>query len=153
SFLLLISSAMVRDIYQRNINPQAPEKTIKRLSYWCTLLVGVGAMLGAVNPPKFLQDIIVYTGSGLSACFLGPVVYTLYWPRTNTAGMIGGMLCGFAAHLAMYVGGVYVNDSFFKPWQPMDVDPIIIGLVVSFAATPLITKLFPPPEKDLVDRY
>ena len=60
SFLLMISSALVRDIYQRNINPDVQEKTIKRLSYLFTVLVGTSAMLGAVNPADFLQDIIVY---------------------------------------------------------------------------------------------
>ena len=43
---------------------------IKRLSYLFTMLVGAGAMLGAINPPQFLQDIIVYTGSGLAAWYL-----------------------------------------------------------------------------------
>ena len=52
---------------QRNLNPAAQEKTIKRLSYLSTLIVGTLAMIGAVNPPDFLQDIIVYTGSGLAA--------------------------------------------------------------------------------------
>ena len=68
SFLLVISSAVVRDLYQRNINPEAlSEKTVKRLSYFSTLIVGTVALLGAVNPPRFLQDIIVYVGSGLAA--------------------------------------------------------------------------------------
>ncbi len=85
SFLLMISSALVRDIYQRNINPEVTEKVIKRLSYLCTLLIGIAVMLGAVNPPQFLQDIIVYCGSGLAACFLAPMVFALYWPRVNAA--------------------------------------------------------------------
>lgn len=153
SFLLLISSAVVRDIYQRNINPKAEEKTIKRLSYLCTLLVGVGAMLGAVNPPKFLQDIIVYTGSGLAASFLAPAIFTLYWPRVNRSGMLGGMLAGFAAHLAMYVGGIFANGTFFEPWQPLALDPIVIGLAVSFLSTIGITLMTPPPEQDLIDKY
>lgn len=153
SFLLMISSAVVRDIYQRNINPDASEKNLKRLSFLCTLLVGFGAMFGAVNPPKFLQDIIVYVGSGLSACFLAPAVYMLFWPRLNKQGMMGGMLSGFAAHFSMYAAGSYFNGSFFKPWQPIGFDPIIVGLFVSFVLTYLIAKATPPPEEDLVRRY
>lgn len=153
SFLLMISSALVRDIYQRNINPDASEKRLKILSFVCTLLIGFGAMLGAVNPPKFLQDIIVYVGSGLSACFLAPAVFMLYWPRMNKQGMYGGMLSGFGAHFSMYVAGSFVNGSFFKPWQPIGFDPIIVGLFVSFVMTYLIAKLTPPPDEDLVRRY
>ena len=153
SFLLMISSSLVRDIYQRNIDPKVQEKTIKILSYVFTLIVGVAAMLGAVNPPQFLQDIIVYTGSGLAAAFLGPMVFALYWPRSNAAGSITGMLAGFGAHLAMYCTGYFVNDSFFLPYQLFNFDPVIIGLVSSFTATFVATLLTEPPPEDLVKKY
>jgi len=153
SFLLMISSSLVRDIYQRNIDPKVKEKTIKMLSYVFTLIVGVGAMLGAVNPPQFLQDIIVYTGSGLAAAFLGPMVFALYWPRSNASGSIGGMLAGFGAHLAMYCGGIVANGSFFQPYRLFNFDPIIVGLVTSFTATYVVTLLTEPPPADLVKKY
>ncbi|MDG2389166.1 MAG: hypothetical protein P8M30_07585 [Planctomycetaceae bacterium] len=153
SFLLMISSAVVRDIYQRNINPDASENRLKYMSYLTTLVIGVIAMAGAINPPRFLQDIIVYTGSGLSACFLAPVVFALYWPRMNREGMYGGMLAGFAAHFSMYAAGMSINGSFFTPWRPMGVDPIVIGLLVSFVSAFVVASFTPPPEESLVDRY
>ncbi len=153
SFLLMISSALVRDIYQRNLNPQASEKLMRRLSYLFTLLVGAGATLGAVNPPQFLQDIIVYTGSGLAACFLAPMVFALYWPRSNLPGCMAGMLSGFLAHLCMYLTGWVVNDSFFAPYALFSLDPIVIGLVVSFATVPLVCLWTAPPDTQLVRKY
>ena len=153
SFLLMISSAMVRDIYQRNISPNASEGTIKKLSYLCTLVVGTGAMIVAVNPPNFLQDIIVYVGSGLAACFLAPVIFLLYWPRSNVQGSTIGMLAGFSAHFSMYVLGSFFNDSFFRPYRLLDFDPIIIGLVVSFTVTYFATLATPPPPQELVRKY
>ncbi|MGZ0165721.1 MAG: sodium:solute symporter family transporter [Planctomycetales bacterium] len=153
SFLLMISSAMVRDIYQRNINPDASEGTIKKLSYLCTLVVGSAAMIVAINPPDFLQDIIVYVGSGLAACFLAPVVFLLYWPRSNVQGSTIGMLAGFSAHFSMYVTGAFVNDSFFRPYRLMDFDPIIIGLLVSFTVTYLATLATPAPPQELVRKF
>ena len=153
SFLLMISSALVRDIYQRNFNPNASEKTLKRLSYLVTLLVGSAAVIGAMNPPDFLQDIIVYVGSGLAACFLAPGVFAIYWPRANLQGCMGGMLAGFGAHLSMYILGIFTNGSFFRPFRMFNFDPIIVGLVVSFAAVYLITLLSPPPPEKLVRKY
>lgn len=153
SFLLMISSALVRDIYQRNINPAAEEKTVKRLSYLFTLIVGTAAMIGAINPPQFLQDIIVYVGSGLAACFLAPIVYALYWPRANSQGCIAGMLAGFAAHLALYFGGIFANGSFFNPYRIMNFDPIIFGLLVSFATVYIVSKMTPAPSAELVKKY
>ncbi len=153
SFLLMISSALVRDIYQRNINPAAEEKMIKRLCYLFTLIVGTAAMIGAINPPQFLQDIIVYVGSGLAACFLAPIVYALYWPRANGHGCIAGMLAGFGAHLALYFGGIFANGSFFRPYRIMNFDPIIFGLLVSFATVYVVTKMTPAPPAELVKKY
>ncbi len=153
SFLLMVSSAIVRDIYQRNLNPDVSTATIKRMSYAVTLIVGLAAVLGAIHPPQFLQDIIVYTGSGLAACFLAPVVFAIYWPRANLAGCLAGMLAGFGAHLAMYFTGWFVNGSFFSPYQLWNMDPIVVGLVVSFLAALIVTWLTPRPPDHLVRKY
>ncbi|MEC7565234.1 MAG: hypothetical protein VX738_06075 [Planctomycetota bacterium] len=153
SFLLMISSAVVRDIYQRNINPSASEAKVKKLTYVVTIIVGSAAMLGAMNPPQFLQDIIVYTGSGLAACFLGPAVFMLYWPRSNKEGCMAGMVGGFLAHFGMYLLGSLINGSFFKPYRIFDLDPIIVGLLVSFLATYIGCRVTPAPPQDLVRKY
>jgi hypothetical protein len=153
SFLLLISSALVRDVYQRNLNPDVRDKTIKQLSYLFTVLVGFGAMLGAINPPQFLQDLVVYTGSGLAACFLGPMVFALYWPRANAIGCIAGMAMGFAAHLALYVGGMFANGSFYQPYRLFNMDPIVFGLFTSFLSVYVVSRWTAPPPEDLVRKY
>jgi sodium/pantothenate symporter len=153
SFLLMISSALVRDIYQHNVRPDASEGRIRRLSYTATLVVGAAAVVGAIDPPRFLQDLIVYTGSGLAACFLAPTVFSLYWPRASTAGCMSGMIAGFAAHLSLYVAGSIVNGSFFQPVRIFDFDPILIGLSVSFATTWAVTRWAAGPPEHLVQRY
>ncbi len=153
SYLLLISSAVVRDIYQRNINPDSSEKTIKRLSYLSTLLVGTIAMLGAVYPAQFLQDIIVYVGSGLAAGFLMPVIFALYWPRFNVQGAFAGMIIGFLSHLSLYVAGIFLNGNFFRPIHVMNFDPIIFGLLGSLIASLIVTMNTAPPPAELVQKY
>ncbi len=153
SFLLVISSGLVRDIYQRSVNPRVSDKTVKRLSYTCTLVVGLAAALGALNPPRFLQDIIVYTGSGLAACFLAPMVYALYSPSTTKAGAIAGMVGGFAAHLAMYLAGWAWNGSFYQPYKLWGLDPVVVGLTVSFLAVPLVSRWTPACDPELVRRF
>ena len=152
SFLLVISSALVRDVYQRNINPQAPERTIKRMSYVFTFVVGFAAVLGAVNPPLFLQDIIVYTGSGLASCFLAPVALGLYWPRVNTWGATAGMLGGFLFHLSLYGAGYFAYGRF-SSYRLLGLDPIIWGLAVSFFLVIAVSKATAPPPRHIIQRY
>ena len=162
SFLLVISSAVVRDLYQRNINPQASEKTIKRLSYACTLVIGLCATLVALYPPTFLQDIIVYTGGGLAAAFLVPVAMGLYWPRVTLAGAMAAMLGGFVAHLSLYavplvqqLWAVWNGAASFslRPLRPWGFDPVFWGLVASLAIGIVATLCSAPPPEKLVRRY
>jgi Na+/proline symporter len=105
AFLLMISSSLVRDLYQRSINPAASQKTLKRVSYATTALVGVAVMLGAINPPDFLQYIIVFTGTGQSCAFFFPMLLTLYWRRTTGQGALAGMIAGALTVLLLYIAG------------------------------------------------
>ena len=153
SFLLMIASSIVRDIYQRNVNPNATEKQLKRLSYLCTLTVGVVVVLAAMNPPKFLQYIIIYVGSGLAAAFLAPVALGLYWPRTTTKGAMCSMLVGFLSHLSLYLIGWITGGDFSKPYRPLGLDPVVVGIVSSFIAGFVVSLLDTPPDQSLVQRY
>ena len=153
SFLLMISSCLVRDIYQRNLNSNASEQSMRRLSYVVTAVVGVAAVWGAVNPPDFLQDIIVYVGSGLAACFLFPVALALYWPRTTSSGAAAAMIGGFLAHLSLYLAGIWFNGSFFRPIQLFNLDPILLGLIVSLLCGGVVSWLTPPPPAALIRKY
>ena len=153
SFLLMISSAIVRDIYQRSINPQASEKTIKRLTYATTVTVGLIAMGAAVSPPQFLQDIIVFTGSGLSTSFLVPVALMLYWPRCNRQGALAGMLGGFATHVTLYAVGTIFNGGKVTAQHVAGFHPFMVGLLVSLVIAIVVTMATPPPPEHLVKRY
>lgn len=153
SFLLMISSSVVRDVYQRNINPDATEQQLKKLSYLCTVVVGAGVVVGAVNPPEYLQYLIVYVGSGLAACFLAPMTLALYWKRTTAQGAFGSMLIGFLAHLSLYIGGWLNGSGFKKPLRPFSLDPVVIGLASAFVAGFVISLLTPAPDRSLVEKF
>jgi sodium/pantothenate symporter len=152
SFLLMISSAVVRDVYQRNINPAASPKTIKRLTYVTTLAVGLAAMLAAVNPPQFLQDIIVFTGSGLSTSFLAPVALSLYWPRFNKQGAICGMVGGFATHITLYTLG-YFEYGKMESIKPFGFHPFIVGAIASLVIAIVAALVTPAPPTHIVRKF
>jgi SSS family solute:Na+ symporter/sodium/pantothenate symporter len=104
-FLLLMSSSLVRDIYQRNINPHVSPRTVRWISYGTTAVVGLIVTAAALHPPRFLQYIILFTGAGLGCTFLAPTVLALYWRRATRAGALAALLGGFAGVLVFYVLG------------------------------------------------
>ena len=152
SFMLMITSSVVRDIYQQNVRPSARERTLKRMSYACIITVGVLATAGALYPPQFLQYIIVFTGGGLAVAFLGPVALALYWPRFNTIGALASIIGGFAAYLALYVLG-FATLGAITPVRPLGLDPLIWGFVASLGCATIGTLASPPPPDRLVRQF
>ena len=152
SFLLLVSSGVVRDIYQQGSRRKVPEKTIARLSYWTTLIVGVLAVLFVLNPPEFLQTLIVFASGGLGACFLVPVVLALYWRRMTASAAAGGMLIGGILMLLLYLIGWKVNGEF-SAYSPFDIHPFIWASAANLLVIIAITFMGRKPEKELVERY
>ena len=130
SFLLMVSSSVVRDIYQNRVNPDASEQRLKKLSYLVTAVVGILAMLAVLNPPEYLQDLIVFATSGLAGCFLMPVLLGLYWPGMSARGAIAGMLGGLGSHLGLYLIGWFVNGKFAS-YQLLEFNPFIWAILVS----------------------
>jgi sodium/pantothenate symporter len=143
-FLLMISSAFVRDLYQGSINPHVSEGVAKWLSFFATAAVGVVATVLAL---------IIFTGTGISSCFLFPVMLMLYWPRLNRAGFIGGMLGGFVTHSALYLLGYFLNGSLERPYRPLGFDPYVGSMVMSLVLSVVLTWSAPGPPAEVVRRF
>ncbi len=152
SFMLMISSSLVRDIYQHQFNPSASERTIKRLSYLCMIVVGVVVTIAAINPPKFLQYFIVFAGGGLSTSFLVPMIMTLYWRRSNTPGVLAAMFGGLGVYLSFYVLA-FIRLGELKPLPFLWLDQFAWGVIASGVIGVAVTWLTPPPANENVDRF
>jgi Na+/proline symporter len=177
AFLLLISSSLVRDLYQRTINPHVSDRTVKRASYAVTALAGIGVAAAAINPPGFLQYIIVFTGSGQGCSFLFPMALGLYWRRSTRQGVLAGMIGGFLVLLSLYALGWLDNVSQasegsrwiqehlrwlpgwgqkrpdkFAPLYAGGVDPVVWGLLASLLLT-VGVSLVTRPDPELVKTY
>jgi len=161
-FLLLMSSSLVRDLYQRNLNPNVTERQVKRVSYATTAVVGVLVTLLSLRPPQFLQYLILFTGAGMGCTFLAPTVLGLYWRRATRVGALAGLVSGFSTVVGLYVlgrlgigkegkAGPAAQD--IAPVYLLDLDPIFWGLVVSFLLAIVVSLLTAPPPDKHVDKY
>jgi Na+/proline symporter len=134
----MVSSSVVRDIYQNRVNPNATEERLKKLSYLVTVVVGLLAMLAALNPPKYLQDLIIFATSGLAGCFLMPMLICLYWPGMTARGAIAGLLGGLGSHLSLYLIGFFVKGKF-ESYPLLKLDPFIWAVITSGALSILFS--------------
>src|SRR5262249_61163463 len=81
--------------YVRFLNPNATESQVRRATNVSMIGVGLIAVLANLDPPKYLQALVVISSSGGGASFTVPVLMACYWRRTTAAGMLAGMLVGF----------------------------------------------------------
>jgi len=151
SFLLLVSGSVVRDVYQRK-NPTASEAQMKKVTYWTTVGVGALAMFAMLNPPQFLQDLIVFGSGGLGASFLMPVILTLYWPRLTPRATVTGMLSGGGTMAVFYLIGYLVHDKF-SAYELLSLHPFIWSVLVSALVMLIAAKGSRPTDPVLVEKY
>lgn len=102
SLLLLVSSAIVKDVYLNFIKPDAPEKTVKRLSFGITGILGIIVFLLALQPPDLLIFLNLFAFGGLEAAFIWPVVLGLYWKYGNKYGAILSMITGITSYIVIH---------------------------------------------------
>ncbi len=151
SFLLLVSGSVVRDVYQRK-NPDVSEAKMKKVTYLTTVGVGVLAVIAMLNPPQFLQDLIVFGSGGLGASFLMPVILTLYWPRLTSHATVAGMLSGGGTMGVFYLIGYVVNGKF-SGYELWSLHPFIWSVAISAMVMVLVTRITEPPQAGLLEKY
>jgi SSS family solute:Na+ symporter/sodium/pantothenate symporter len=161
-FLLLMSSSLVRDIYQRNINPAVSPRLVRWVSYSTTAVVGIIVTIAALRPPQFLQYLIIFTGAGMACTFLAPTVLGLYWRRATRAGALAGMISGFLSVAILWLlgylgvgkeGKAGAVAQTFAPLYLFGLDPLIYGLASSFVLGIVVSLLTQPLPKGHIDRY
>jgi sodium/pantothenate symporter len=161
-FLLLMSSSLVRDIYQRSINPAVSRGLIRGVSYGTTAVVGAIVTVGALQPPRYLQALIIFTGAGMASTFLAPVVLALYWKRATRPGALAAMLGGFGSVLTLYVlgwlgvgkfGAAGLAGEKFAPLYLLGLDPLLWGLAAAFGLGIGVSLATPPMPAEVVDPY
>jgi len=102
SLLILVSSAIVKDVYLNYIKPDADLKAIKRISFGITGALGVVVFLLALDPPELLIFLNLFAFGGLEAAFIWPVVLGLYWKWGNKYGAIASMIVGITSYVALH---------------------------------------------------
>ena len=139
SLLILVSSSIVKDVYINYIKPDASEKSIKRLSFAVTTLLGSIVFLLALNPPDLLIFLNLFAFGGLEAAFIWPVVLGLYWSYGNKYGAIASMITGIISYIALH----FYNEAYGNLFGVHTVVlPIILSLLayVAFSLTIRKTK-------------
>ena len=120
---------LVKDVYQRYINPNADNKKLVRISYVSsTLLIVVGLIISIFGTS--INTAFLWIFGTLAAGILPPNVLRWYWWRLNGQGYAAGVFGG----MALSLGQVFVDTIVFD--NPL---PLYIGFPVIALASVIIT--------------
>lgn len=120
---------LVKDIYQRYINPDADNKTLVRVSYVSSaLLILTGLIISIFG--SSINTAFLWIFGTLAAGILPPNVLRWYWWRLNGQGYAAGVFGGMALSLGqVFVDTMYLDDPL----------PLYIGFPVIAIASTVIT--------------
>ncbi|OLO26854.1 sodium/panthothenate symporter [Alkalihalophilus pseudofirmus] len=133
SLLLLVSSAVVKDVYLNYIKPSASERQVKRMSIGVTTILGLLVFGLALSPPDLLIWLNLFAFGGLEAAFIWPVIMGLYWQRGNKYGALSSMFVGVSTYILIHT----YSPNIFGVHSV--VFPIVLSFL-TFVIVSLVTK-------------
>jgi len=135
SLLLLASSAVVRDTYQKIIGTTKSEETLSNYGKIVTVIIGAIAVVMGIQEPRLIFDFVLASWSGLGSAF-GPVIIgILYYRRISWEGVVAGMLGGF---ITSVVWLTWFKADFYGLYEA--IPGFIVGLVLTFGVSALSKK-------------
>jgi len=135
SLLLLASSAVVRDTYQKIMGSREDDARLAVYGKIITVIIGVIAVVLGMSEPKVIFDFVLASWSGLGSAF-GPVIIgILYYKRITGTGVLCGMLSGF---LTSVVWLMFFKDQWHGLYEA--IPGFIAGMVLTFGVSRLTSK-------------
>lgn len=120
---------LVKDVYQRYINPEADNKKLVWVSYLSsTLLIVVGLIISVFGTS--INTAFLWIFGTLAAGILPPNVLRWYWWRLNGQGYAAGVFGG----MALSLGQVVLDTAYLD--KPL---PLYIGFPIIAIASTIIT--------------
>ncbi len=131
ALVLISSSTVAKDIYAGFINPSVSDPVLTRLMRIASALFVVLSIILAWIRPDSIVAILAISWGAIGSAFLGPFIWGLIWKRCNVHGAVASSVLGLGTCLVLYIKGMPSPESG------------TIGMIVSFAANPIISILTP----------
>ncbi len=120
---------LVKDVYQRYINPNADAKKLVRVSYLSSaLLIVIGLIISVFGTS--INTAFLWIFGTLAAGILPPNVLRWYWWRLNGQGYAAGVFGG----MALSLGQVFLDTTVLS--EPL---PLYVGFPVIALCSTIIT--------------
>ncbi|HEX8637515.1 MAG TPA: hypothetical protein VF692_05590 [Pyrinomonadaceae bacterium] len=138
---------LVKDVYQRYINPNASDKTLVRASYVSSALLIVTGLIISVFGTSINAAFLWIFGT-LAAGILPPNVLRWYWWRLNGQGYAAGVFGG----MALSLGQVFLDTTVLSAPLPLYVGFPVIA-ILSTVITIVVSLLTEPTDINTLKNF
>lgn len=152
SYLLVPATCVIRDIYQRFINPGASEQNIVLLSRLIVVILGVAAFGLSRLSNEFLSvALYAYTiyGAGITPSLLA----AFFWKRATAAGAIASIIAGTLVTILWEQLKLGSAIPARLGWRDVSVDTVIPAIVVSLVTLVAVSLATAPPPQEKVKMF
>jgi sodium/proline symporter len=145
SLLVLASSAVTRDFYQKIFNPSVSDGELTKISRYVTLIMALLALGLAFGMAYFSPDrqvfwVMIFGWSGIAASFCPVIILSLFWKEYSEAGAVASIISGF---LGVILFKFVVNELDVIGIYFDRLDVLAPSFVVSLFFGWLFTTLYP----------
>ncbi|MAY22155.1 MAG: sodium:proline symporter [Flavobacteriaceae bacterium] len=147
SLLVIASSAITRDFYQKIFHPNLKDEQLTKLSRWVTLIMafiglGLAMAIALLAPERQVFWVIIFGWSGIAAAFCPVIILSLFWKGYTEKGAIASMITGFLC--VPLFKFVFQNMEGIGPYlEKLDVlaPSFAVAMIVGF----IVSKIAPKP--------
>jgi len=139
SQLLVASSGVVRDIYQKIIakRKSLSQKRLVFLSRIVVLILVAAALIFGALAKEYVFWLVLFAWGGLGASFGPPLLLSLFWKRTTKHGVIAGLVSGTAVTI------IWNQVAFLKSI----IYELVPAFFISFFLTVFVSLFTSPPKE------
>ena len=146
SLLILASSAITRDFYQKIFRPDINDKDLTKISRIATIIMAFTALVIAiimnyVSPDRQIFWVIIFGWSGIAATFCPVVILSLFWKGYSEKGAMASMITGFVC-VILFNFVFKEMDNVGEYFAALDVlaPSFAVAMIVGF----VVSKIYPP---------
>ena len=125
SQLIVVTSALVEDVYVRLLKPHASPGKLVLLSRLATIAAAGVALLLAFGSEELIFDMVAYAWAGLGSSFGSPLLLALRWKKTTAYGALAGMLGGTLSNV------IWKNVSVLSDGLDLKLATFVISLALT----------------------
>ena len=146
SLLVLASSAITRDFYQKIFKPHLKDGSLTKMSRIATIIMAFTALtiaiiMNYVSPDRQIFWVIIFGWSGIAATFCPVIILTLFWKGYSEKGAIASMISGFLSVILFKF--VFEKLSDIGPYLKA-LDVLAPSFAIAMIVGIIVSKLLPP---------